>query len=215
MTYSDRLFAAGTSSRADNGDAGERHPFLNAGTRLLPLIGAAAMAGGAPAQAAPGTQVTERYDLRGGVGTTLSSPVVFEGPFTPVVQPTRMAKVRDLAPEVTMKEWGEVFGVSRQTVNAWLATEPKSRPELDDVVASLNQAATFHTGVGRWLRSPVPGMDIKPIELLRSKRWRAFHGAVRAQAAPATNLAANTLMERRRAEVSWAPPTLEAEAEQA
>lgn len=58
----------------------------------------------------------------------------------------------------------------------------------------------------RWLVSPLPGMAIRPVDLLRMGRWRAFRGAFRARPAPMVDLSPGELIHRRREQVSWAVP---------
>jgi hypothetical protein len=58
----------------------------------------------------------------------------------------------------------------------------------------------------RWLVSPLPGMSLRPITLLRDRRWRAFRGALHARPAPAVILPPDELLRRRKAQPSWAVP---------
>lgn len=202
MTYSDRMLPSfGTTSGGGNPG---RSP-ANLGTQLLPLAGVGvAIATGLSMDT--GTRVVDRYDLSVlKAGTTVGRPLVFEGGITPRVAPTRMAQIRSIA-GLTLRDWGAVFNVSHQTVKTWATSEPRNREILDEVLASLNQAAKFHPDVGAWLKTPVAGMKIRPLDLLRAQNWKAFHGAVRARAAQAVSVSPKEIERRRRQSASWVVP---------
>lgn len=179
---------------------------------LLPLLGISApLLGGVVVD--EGTRVNDHVDYRAAMaGTTLTSLRV-EGAVTPFRAPTRMAHIRGLAP-LSLREWGVVFGVSHTAIKDWIAEEP-DRVKLDRVVGALEEAAGHQPDLGRWLSSPVPGMEVRPVDLLRDDRWPAFRGAIRARSAPMAAVAPDLLMLRRRAQASWAVPESATVAEEA
>jgi len=182
------------------------------GTRLLPILGVSAALFGAVID--EGTRVVERQDYRPTIVGTSLRTVNVEGPVIPFQAPTRMARIRAMAP-LSFREWGPVFGVSHSSVKQWVDGEEPDRNKLDRVLAALSEASVHQSDIGRWLISPIPGMEVRPVDLLREDRWRAFRGAIRARSAPPTGLPADELMRRRRAQVSWAvdePDTMPDEA---
>lgn len=179
----------------------------------LPLLGvSAALLGGVVAD--EGTRVSDRLDYRPVIeGTSLTS-VQVEGPIVPFEAPTRMARIRGLAP-LSFREWATVFGVSHSAIKQWADGEEPTREKLDRVLGALNEAAAHQPDLARWLATPLAGMALRPVDLLREDRWRAFRGAIRARSAPAVSIAPDELVRRRQAQVSWAvlePPTVPDEA---
>jgi hypothetical protein len=175
---------------------------------LLPLLlsGAAALGGLTEA----GTTVVHRHDYRPVIASTRNFEVRVEGPMAPFATPTRMALIRGLAP-LSLREWAAVFGVSHSAVKQWADGEEPNRDKLDRVLGALNEASGYHADLARWLTSALPGMEIRPLDLLRNDRWRAFKGAIRTRTAPAVTETAEELQRRRRNQVSWAvpePPTI-------
>ncbi|MEA2185598.1 MAG: hypothetical protein QOK16_609 [Solirubrobacteraceae bacterium] len=173
------------------------------GTRLLPILGVSAALFGAVVD--EGTRVVERLDYRQVISGTSLTTIKVEGPVIPFQVPTRMARIRALAP-LSFREWAAVFGVSHSAVKQWADGDEPERAKIDRVLAALNEASSHRSDLHRWLTSPVPGMDVRPVDLLRDEHWRAFRGAIRARSAPAPSLSSEELTRRRQRQVSWAVP---------
>lgn len=173
------------------------------GTALVTVLGL-----GASFLAAPvidqGTRVIDRLDYRSAMAGTSLTAVQVEGPVIPFQTPTRMARIRALAP-LSLRDWGEVFGVSHSAIKQWADSEP-AREKLDRVLGALSEASAHHADLARWLVAPLPGMQIRPLDLLRDDRWRAFRGAIRTRPAPTVTMAPDQLLRRRQAQASWAVP---------
>jgi hypothetical protein len=171
------------------------------GTALVTVLtlGASFLAGPVVDQ---GTRVIDRFDYRSAMEGTSLTPVQVEGPVVPFQTPTRMARIRALAP-LSLRDWGEVFGVSHSAIKQWVDSEP-GREKLDRVLGALSEATAHQPDLARWLTAPLPGMEIRPLDLLRDDRWRAFRGAIRTRSAPAVTLAPDELLRRRQAQASWA-----------
>lgn len=180
---------------------GFSRPPTPVGTRLLPILGASAVLLGALVD--EGTRVTNRLDYRPVIVGTSLKTVKVEGVVIPFQEPTRMARIRALAP-LSLREWGSVFGVSHSAVKQWVDGDEPGREKLDRVLGALSEASAHRSDLRSWLLSPVPGMEVRPVDLLREDRWRAFRGAIRARSAPTASLSPDELMRRRQAQVSWA-----------
>jgi hypothetical protein len=156
-----------------------------------------------------GTRLSPLRDVRQTlVGTTLNDFRVQAGG-EPFIRPTRMDQLNALAP-LSFREWGPVFGVSHTTIGLWAGKDP-GHAKLDRVLEALREASFFHSDLAAWLRTPIPGMSVRPLDLLRESRWRAFRGAIRTAMTPPITLSADELRTRREAEISWItpePPTL-------
>ncbi len=125
-----------------------------------------------------------------------------------------MARIRALAP-LSFREWAPVFGVSHSAIKQWADGDEPDREKLDRVLGALDAAAAHQPDLGRWLMTPLPGMQQRPVDLLREDHWRAFRGALRARPAPAVSVAPEELARRRQMQISWAvvePATLAEEA---
>lgn len=149
-----------------------------------------------------GTRVVARYDYRPIMEGTTLTKVTVEGDVEPFTTPTRMARIRAIAP-LSFREWAPVFGVSHAAVKQWADGEEPERPKLDRILNALSEASIHHRDLRTWLSTAVPGMDVRPLDLLRDDRWRAFRGAIRARSAPALTMSREELMRRRRAQSSW------------
>ncbi len=171
------------------------------GTALLPLIvsGAAALGGVVSDE---GTRVVARADYRPMIEGTSLQTVRIEGPVTPFQTPTRMARIRALAP-LSFRDWAPVFGVSHSAIKQWADGDEPSRDKLDRVLAALSEASIHQRDLAAWLAVPLPGMQMRPLDLLLDEQWRAFRGAIRTRAAPAVAVTPEELERRRRAQVSW------------
>jgi hypothetical protein len=152
-----------------------------------------------------GTRVVDRLDYSSTMRGTALAPIRVEGPVVPFQTPTRMARIRALAP-LSLRDWAEVFGVSHSAVKQWIDGDEPAREKLDLVLDALNAASAHHANLATWLTVSLPGMEVRPLDLLRDERWRAFRGAIRARSAPTPSIAINELLRRRRAEVSWGVP---------
>jgi DNA-binding transcriptional regulator YiaG len=152
-----------------------------------------------------GTRVVDRFDYRAVINGTSLTSVHVEGPVIPFLAPTRMARIRSLAP-LSLREWATVFGVSHSAIKQWVDGDEPNREKLDRVLGAISEAGAHHPDLAVWLTARVPGTDLRPIDLLREDRWRAFRGAIRTRSAPVVDLAPDELVRRRRAQVSWAVP---------
>jgi hypothetical protein len=82
-----------------------------------------------------------------------------------------------------------VFEVSHTRIKQWADGEEPDRPKLDRILNALSD----HRDMRTWLTTAVPGMDMRPLDLLRDERWRAFRGAIRARSAPAVTVSPEEL----------------------
>lgn len=97
---------------------------------------------------------------------------------------TRMTELHALAPGLSLRQWADVFGVSKQAIRNWMASEPRNRPELDAALRAVRAATVRQPDLGSWLQSRLPGSARTPLQLAREGRWRALSAASR-MAAPA------------------------------
>ena len=161
-----------------------------------------------------GTRVVARYDYRSIMEGTTLTKITVEGDIEPFTIPTSMARIRAIAP-LPFREWAPVFGVSHAAIKQWADGEEPDRPKLARILNALNEASIHHRDLRTWLTTSLPGMDVRPLELLRDDRWRAFRGAIRARSSPAVTVSPVELMRRRRAQSSWVvaePPVVAYEA---
>jgi hypothetical protein len=96
---------------------------------------------------------------------------------------TRMTELHSLAPDLSLRQWADLFGVSKQAIRNWVASEPTSRPELDAALRALRAATVRQPDLASWLQSPLPGSTRTPLQLAQGGRWRALSAASR-MAAP-------------------------------
>lgn len=96
---------------------------------------------------------------------------------------TRMNELHMLAPGLSLRQWADLFGVSKQAIRNWMADEPRNRPELDAALRALRAAAVRQPDLAGWLQAPLPGSTRTPLQLARDGRWRALTAASR-MAAP-------------------------------
>jgi hypothetical protein len=179
------------------------------GTKVLStlLAGGVALigAGGVGSMAVDqGTRLSSLRDVRQVLAGTKLNDLQVQAGGQPFVVPTRMDQLNALAP-LSFRDWGTVFGVSHTTIGLWAEKDP-GHEKLDRVLDALREASFFRTDLASWLRAPIPGMSVRPLDLLRNDRWRAFRGAIRTHSAPAVTLSADELRNRREAEVSWVTP---------
>jgi hypothetical protein len=149
-----------------------------------------------------GTRVVTRYDYRPLMEGTTLTKVTVEGPVEPFRTASRMARIRAIAP-LSFREWAPVFGVSHAAIKQWADGDEPDRPKLDRILNALSEASIHHHDLAAWLTAPVAGMEVRPLDLLRDERWRAFRGAMRARSAPAVTASPQELLRRRRAQSSW------------
>ena len=181
----------------------DRMPRVPVGTGLAVFGVVGALLGGVVAD--QGTRVVDRLDYRPIIEGTSLNTVRVEGPVVAFETPTRMARIRALAP-LSFREWASVFGVSHSAIKQWVDGEDPGREKLDRVLGALTEASAYQPDLDSWLISRLPGMELRPVDLLREDRWRAFRGAIRARPAPDVKVGADELVRRRRAQVSWAVP---------
>jgi hypothetical protein len=161
-----------------------------------------------------GTRVVARYDYRSIMEGTTLTKITVEGPLEPFKTASRMARIRALAP-LSFRDWAPVFEVSHTRIKQWADGEEPDRPKLDRILNALSEASVYHRDMRTWLTTVVPGMDVRPLDLLRDERWRAYRGAIRARSAPAVTVPPEELMRRRRVQSSWVmaePPVVTDEA---
>lgn len=131
------------------------------------------------------TAIDPIQDLRPAfVGTSLlrlSYDNIVDSPFSPAA--SRMASLQTMAPDLSLSDWADAFGVSKQTISNWASSDPRGRPELDEAVAALSVASRRHSDLSSWLISPLPGNTTTPTDLMRSGSWRAFRAASRLRSA--------------------------------
>jgi hypothetical protein len=149
-----------------------------------------------------GTRVVTRYDYRPIMQGTTLTKVTVEGSLEPFLTASRMARIRAVA-LLSFREWAPVFGVSHAAIKQWADGDEPDRPKLDRVLNALSEASIYHHDLAAWLTAPIAGMEVRPLDLLRDERWRAFRGAMRARNAPAVTVSPQELMRRRRAQSSW------------
>jgi hypothetical protein len=150
-----------------------------------------------------GTRTSTRYDYRPLMEGTTLARIAVEGALKPFQRPTRMARIRALAP-LSFRDWAPVFDRSHSAIKQWADGEEPTNPKLDQVIDALSEASIFHRDLATWLTSPVPGMAVRPVDLLKEDRWRAFKGAIRAGHAPTVTVEPEELLNRRRSQSSWA-----------
>jgi hypothetical protein len=148
-----------------------------------------------------GTGTVHVLDLRSLMDATTLDPVVVEGNVLQWGPTTRMARIRAIAP-LSWREWGDAFGVSHTTARKWSSHEPGDG-KLDQVLAILEDAAPLHSDVAAWLREPVPGMTIRPLDAIANGQWLALRGALRSAASRPVKVTPDELVAQRRAEESW------------
>jgi hypothetical protein len=115
---------------------------------------------------------------------------------------TLMARINELAP-LSLRQWAPVFGVTHTAVNDWLKSDPADRPELGQVLELLEDAGDRRADLASWLTTPLPNLNVMPLQLLTDRRWRAFRGATRVRPAP-VEISSEELLQRRRDSIGWA-----------
>jgi hypothetical protein len=146
----------------------------------LALLPGAGRPYSAPGTSAAGTGVLAIRDLRpllaGTSLLTVNYDNLLENPFK--ATDTRMAELQALAP-LSLRQWADVFGVSKQAISNWIAEEPRERPELDGALTALRAAASRQPDLAGWLQHQLPGSERTPLDLAKAARWRAFKAASR------------------------------------
>jgi hypothetical protein len=155
-----------------------------------------------------GTRAIKRIDLRH-PWWTLAESVSFEGHVAPLVKPSRMQRIRDVAP-LSLRVWGDVFGVSHTTVLNWIeGEEPPDRPEVDRVLSIVERAAHRFRDVESWLKSPLGRLSTTPLSLLQRQRWRALEGALSIVKTTPPSVDTTELGRLRGDVLPWAIPELD------
>ncbi len=190
-------------------------------TRSVVLAGALAVGAAFSAQTSAlplrsdsGTRIGKYTDAAAIAKSTSLQRIELPGRFAPFVQPSTMEQIRTLAP-LSLREWGRVFGVSHTAIGDWLRADPQDREDLRTTLAVLEDAARAKSNLGEWLVAPVPGLQVRPLDLLVDRRWRAFRGALAAETAPRPRLSPSDMAARRRAETSWAIADVDIERDEA
>lgn len=179
---------------------------LGAAVAVLALaLPGAVSAGSLPADA--GTRAMGRADVRMLAQGTRLYDLDFEGAVDPIVRPTMMGRIRELAP-LSLREWAYVFDTSHTSIHQWIRREPQGRSRVGVVLEALERAARYHGDLASWLRTPLSGTGPRPLDLLREGKWRAFDGALRLGPHELPRVAPEELSRLRREELSWALPEL-------
>lgn len=187
------------SERGGSGTSLVRRP----GTALTVAATTVALLGSGIAEA--GTTVVRRADLRPIIDRTSLDRITVDGRLEPLRVPSRMAQILALAP-LPLRTWAPVFGVTHTTISHWKDGQEPDRDQLDRILGALREASQRHSDLAAWLQAPIPGTELRPLDLLSEERWAAFRGAIRVRSAPAVDVDAAELVRRRRAQVSWVVP---------
>jgi len=129
-----------------------------------------------------GTQILVVRDLSATLGGTMIADVRYEGlqPDIRRVGATRMGRIREMAPEVSLRDWAKALGVSPQAIRNWSHREPNDRPELETLLRELQSAESRRPDLSRWLKEPISAnSDVRPLDLVSAGKWRAFRAAAR------------------------------------
>lgn len=128
------------------------------------------------------TETAPVIDLTALLSGTWNAQVAYEEalPADPrQAAPTLMVLLMQKA-DLSLREWGTLFGVSYQTISNWRHTDPSSRvAELEANLELLTEARRRHPRLGVWMRTPLGDQGTTPLELLREHRGRAFRAAAR------------------------------------
>jgi len=92
---------------------------------------------------------------------------------------TRMRELQGLAPGLSLRNWADMFGVTKQAIRNWIASEPRDRPELDAALKSLRAAGARQSDLSAWLQAHLPGSKRTPLDLAQGGHWRALSAASR------------------------------------
>jgi hypothetical protein len=128
-----------------------------------------------------GTAILKVRDLTDALGGTMLIAVEYEGLQPDVRRATapRMARIRELAPTVSLRDWANVLGVSPQAVHNWSTREPPNRPELAKILGSLEEASLRRPLLGRWLKDRIVPNGPRPLDFMADQNWRAFRASSR------------------------------------
>lgn len=173
---------------------------------MTPVVVAAAMGLGAvPALSQDtGTAIHRRTDMRSFLEGTTSEPKPnVEGGTKSAPRETHMVRIRRLS-GLSQRRCASLFGVTHTTIANWETTDPPDLEQLIDVLDALEHARGLRADVPAWLTKPLPGMNVRPVDLLSQKRFRAFKGALRARPATTPSLSSNELLDLRKDDPSWA-----------
>jgi DNA-binding transcriptional regulator YiaG len=147
-----------------------------------------------------GTAILKVRDLTDTLGGTMLIAVEYEGlrPDVRRATATRMARIREMAPTVSLRDWASVLGVSPQAVRNWSTREPPNRPELAKILRSLEEASLRRPLLGRWLKERVVPDGPRPIDFMADQNWRAFRASSRlGPAASPRKVASSSEMQAR------------------
>jgi hypothetical protein len=92
---------------------------------------------------------------------------------------TRMGELQVLAPGLSLRRWADMFGVTKQAIRNWIASDPRDRPELDAALRSLRSAGARQADLSAWLQAQLPGSERTPLDLVKGGHWRALSAASR------------------------------------
>lgn len=92
---------------------------------------------------------------------------------------TRMGELQGLAPSLSLRQWADAFGVTKQAIRNWIASEPRDRPVLDAALRSLRAAGARQADLSGWLQAPLPGSARTPLDVAKGGHWQALSAASR------------------------------------
>ena len=128
-----------------------------------------------------GTEILVVRDHSATLGGTMIADVRYEGLLPDIrrVGATRMGRIRELAPEISLRDWAAALDVSPQAISNWSQREPGDRPELETVLRELQAAVARRPLLGLWLKEPLSVDGPRPIDLISHGNWRAFRASTR------------------------------------
>jgi hypothetical protein len=127
----------------------------------------------------------------------------FEGKAENYQSTTRMQRILDLS-QLSERTWAKVLGKTHPTIGNWKVVDPPSETErLAQISEALDYALRRRGGLRIWLETPLPGLTLKPLDLIAKGRLRAFRGAVHARPASKPDITSPELLDRLRLGVGW------------
>jgi hypothetical protein len=146
-----------------------------------------------------GTEILVVRDLSATLGGTMIADVRYEGlqPDIRRVGRTRMGRIRELAPDVSLRDWATALGVSAQAIRNWSHREPPDRPQLETVLRLLQDVSARRPRLDQWLKQPLSPDGIRPLDLMAHSNWRAFRASARLVPAASNRKGVSPAMEAR------------------
>jgi hypothetical protein len=128
-----------------------------------------------------GTEILVLRDRSATLGGTMIADVRYEGlqPDIRRVGGTRMGRIRELAPDLSLRDWAAALSVSPQAISNWSHREPADRPELETVLRELQAVSGRRPQLGAWLKAPLSVDGLRPVDLIPRNNWHAFRASAR------------------------------------